>query len=154
MATFLMNEKREFILNIEKRHNVHVLVIANPYFQSPQYNITRLKEDNVSKNKKPSYSFIQQPEVHTPRLAEEREKSDEPVVKPYSGQSSTKQKEIGFFQRLWTILFARAALEAEAPAKEKQSQEKKYHPHHSKRYSHSNRKRRGRKTFTNYLPTY
>ena len=31
MATFIINEKRDFILNIEKRHDVHVLIIANPF---------------------------------------------------------------------------------------------------------------------------
>ena len=64
MATFIMNEKRNFIRDIEKRHNVAVMIIANPYLQSPQYSITRLKEDNVGKSKKPSYTLIQQPELH------------------------------------------------------------------------------------------
>ena len=35
MATFIMNEKRDFIREIEKRHNVSVVIIANPYLQSP-----------------------------------------------------------------------------------------------------------------------
>ena len=52
MATFIMNEKRDFIVNIEKRHGVHVLVISNPYLQLPQYTISRLKEDNVGKSKR------------------------------------------------------------------------------------------------------
>src|SRR3990167_7268767 len=29
MATFIMNEKRDFILNIEKRHDVNILIVAN-----------------------------------------------------------------------------------------------------------------------------
>jgi ribonuclease E len=106
IATFIMNEKRDFVLNIEKRHGVHVLIIANPYLQSPQYNITRLKEDNVGKNKKPSYSLIQEPALDLIR-AEANGKIDEPVVK-YSGQYQKKPKESGFLQRLWNNLFARA----------------------------------------------
>ncbi|MFZ4077444.1 MAG: Rne/Rng family ribonuclease, partial [Legionellaceae bacterium] len=58
MATFLMNEKRDFLLNIEKRHHVRVVIIANPYMHCPQYQIVRVKEDNLSKNKKLSYSLV------------------------------------------------------------------------------------------------
>lgn len=103
MATFLINEKRDFILNIEKRHGVHVLVIANPYLHAPQYNITRLKEDNVGKNKKPSYSLIQQPELDILHTDSSSARPDEPVV-PYANQSSYKQKESSFFKRLWDHL--------------------------------------------------
>jgi len=104
MATFLINEKRDFILNIEKRHGVNVMIIANPYMHSPQYNITRLKEDNVGKNKKPSYSLIQQPELEAQHLELKGTKIDEPVVKGYANQTSYKQKESGFFRRLWSNL--------------------------------------------------
>lgn len=104
MATFIMNEKRDFILNIEKRHAVHVLIISNPYLQSPQYNITRLKEDNVGKNKKPSFSLIQQPEltVHTEQRSP---KTVDPVVKPYDGQKAPQKIKSGFLAQLWTKLF-------------------------------------------------
>ena len=103
MATFIINEKREFILNIEKRHGVHILIIANPYLQSPQYNIVRLKEDNVGKNKKPSYSLIQQPELDIVQTENLNAVLDVPVVKSY-GTHTIRQKEMGFFKRLWNNL--------------------------------------------------
>ncbi len=104
LATFIMNEKREFILNIEKRHNVNVLIIANPYMHTPQYSITRLKEDNVGKVKKPSYTLIQQPELAIPR-AEQDAKFVEPAVKGYSSQQPAKPAQNGFIKRLWSSLF-------------------------------------------------
>lgn len=146
MATFIMNEKREFVLNIEKRHGVQVLIIANPHLQSPQYNITRLKEDNVGKNKKPSYSLIQEPELDLVR-AEQGTKIDEPVVK-YTSQYQKKPKESGFFQRLWNNLFARA-MEADSTKQTPASTETKK-PHtasagqNNKRpQNQGNRRRRG-----------
>jgi len=105
MATFLTNEKREFILNIEKRHGVNVVLISNPHMQSPQYNITRLKEDNVGRHRKPSYSLIQQPEVEIIRADEPKNKPMEPVVKPYAGLHSSKQKDSSMLQRVWNYLF-------------------------------------------------
>lgn len=103
MATFIMNEKREFIFNIEKRHSVAVLIIANPYLQSPQYTISRLKEDNVGKNKKPSYSMIQQPDLDIVRAESSHAKIDEPAVKSYNSPH-TKPKTSGFFEQLWNSI--------------------------------------------------
>lgn len=88
MATFIINEKRDFILSIEKRHDVHVLIIANPYLHAPQYNIVRLKEDNVGKNKKPSYALIQQPELELMPTDLPRVVHDEPVVKSFAYPTS------------------------------------------------------------------
>ena len=104
MATFIMNEKRDFIFNIEKRHGVHVVVIANPYLQSPQYTISRLKEDNVGKNKKPSYSLIQQPDLDIARAEQLTAKFVEPAVKAYDSQQPLKQKESGFFEQIWNAI--------------------------------------------------
>lgn len=105
MATFIMNEKRDFILNIEKRHGVNVLIIANPHMHSPQYNIARIKEDNVGKHKKPSYSMIQQPELVIQRSEEHGDKLDEPAVKTYTNHSKQRPKRAGFFQRIWQTWF-------------------------------------------------
>ena len=105
MATFIMNEKREFIRTIEKRHGVSVIIIANPYLHSPQYSITRLKEDNVGKAKKPSYSLIQQPELHVASNDKEAAAQDEPAVKSFAEHQITKHAQDSFIKRLWTSLF-------------------------------------------------
>lgn len=105
MATFLMNEKREFIHQIEKRHQVEVLVIANPYIHSPHYQITRIKDEQLGKHKKPSYSLIQQPDVEIAR-ADSPNKIDEPAVTGYAtAQSSLKKPATGFIKRVLGHLF-------------------------------------------------
>ncbi|MFA5960846.1 MAG: Rne/Rng family ribonuclease [Tatlockia sp.] len=109
LATFIINEKREFILNIEKRHNVHVLIIANPYMHTPQYHILRLKEDNVGKNKKPSYTLIQQPELVVPASLKDLAKIDEPAVKGYATYQPAKSQGNNFIKRLWSSLFGDAS---------------------------------------------
>ena len=105
MATFIMNEKRDFIRDIEKRHGVSVVIIANPYLQSPQYSITRLKEDNVGKSKKPSYTLIQQPELHVSSGDKEAAVQDEPAVKSFTEHQTRKHPQNSFIKRLWTSLF-------------------------------------------------
>ena len=106
MATFLMNEKRDFILNIEKRHNVHVLIIANPYLHAPQYNIARVKEENNGKNKKPSFTLIQQPELEITHTNQNTPQAMEPVIKSYASQLAAKKKNPGFIKQLWAQFVA------------------------------------------------
>ncbi|QDQ40370.1 Rne/Rng family ribonuclease [Legionella geestiana] len=105
MATFLINEKRDFLRNIEKRHNVHVLILPNPHMQTPQYVITRLKEDNVGKSKKPSYSMIQEPELNIVR-ADAEVTRDEPAVKGFAPTRTGAGESVGLIRRIWNALFA------------------------------------------------
>ena len=103
MATFIINEKRDFILNIEKRHNVKVLIISNPYLHSPQYNITKIKEES-GKSKKPSYTLIQQPELEIAH-ALPASQVDEPAVKAFEQLAYKNQNTLNFLQRLMQKLF-------------------------------------------------
>ncbi len=104
MATFIMNEKREFIFNIEKRHGVHVIIISNPYMQLPQYQINKVKEDNQGKNKKPSYSLIQQPELQITQSDKISAETAEPAVKSYDIQHHQKHQKPGFLKRIMNKL--------------------------------------------------
>ena len=105
MATFLMNEKRDYLLNIEKRHSVQVLIIANPYMQSPQYTITRIKEDQAAgRHKKPSYDLIQQPEPILIRADQALEPRSEPAVKAFSSGKSLQSGTTNLLKRLWRQL--------------------------------------------------
>ena len=110
MATFLMNEKRDFLLNIEKRHAVHVLIIANPYMHCPQYQILRVKEDGNSKNKKPSYSLVQQPDLVLTRSTDDAKLQVEPVVKALGSQAN-KHKKPNILKKIWHGLFGRKTQE-------------------------------------------
>jgi ribonuclease E len=125
MATFLINEKRDFILSIEKRHSVNVLIIANPYMQSPQYNIARLKEDNVGKNKRPSYSLIQQPDLEILPSNQHNITIDEPVIKSYESHSLYRQKKRGLLTRLWNNLVGNGTKETQGENKNKSPTEAK-----------------------------
>lgn len=104
MATFIMNEKREFILNIEKRHSVKLLIIANPYLHAPQYTITKIKEDGTNKSKKPSYTLIQQPELQIVH-ASATTPIDEPAVKAYDPNMLKHANTLNFLQRLIQKIF-------------------------------------------------
>jgi len=133
MATFIMNEKRDFILNIEKRHHVIVLILANPYLQSPKYDISRVKEDHAGKTKKPSYTLIQQPELE-PVHSQHRAVAEQPVIKQYESHLPLKQKENGFFRRLWNNLLGQSedvASEQQTPTYNKSQDHRRVAKHHN-----------------------
>ncbi|WP_411743240.1 ribonuclease E [Reinekea sp.] len=48
VATFLLNEKRDAITEIEKRNKVHVLVVPNPQMETPHYEVIRMRDDDES----------------------------------------------------------------------------------------------------------
>ncbi|MHA7878290.1 MAG: ribonuclease E [Saccharospirillum sp.] len=58
VATYLLNEKREAIYDIERRQKVHVLVVPNPQMETPHYEVVRLRDDDESlANAEPSYAL-------------------------------------------------------------------------------------------------
>ncbi|MFG1496422.1 ribonuclease E [Saccharospirillum sp. HFRX-1] len=58
VATFLLNEKREAIHEIEQRLKVHVLVVPNPQMETPHYEVVRLRDDDENLvNAVPSYAL-------------------------------------------------------------------------------------------------
>jgi len=44
VATYMLNEKRPAILEIEKLSGVHVLIVANPTLETPQYKVERIRK--------------------------------------------------------------------------------------------------------------
>lgn len=48
VATYLLNEKRHAINEIETRHHVGILVIPNAHLETPQYKVERLRADDLA----------------------------------------------------------------------------------------------------------
>lgn len=119
MATFLFNEKRDALLNIEKRHSVRITIVANPYLHPPQYQMTRLREDQVGKQKKASYSLIQQPDLTIHKAEQHNFELNEPAVKLLTPGNawSGKHRSENFLKRLLRVLFANSE-ESETPVTE------------------------------------
>lgn len=56
VATYILNEKRSAIHDIEKLSGVHVLIVANPTLETPQYKVERVrKNEHDEKDETASY---------------------------------------------------------------------------------------------------
>lgn len=63
VATFLLNEKRQAITDIQQRRNVDLTIIPNPYMETPHYDISRIRNDNLEDEETitSSYQYIPAP---------------------------------------------------------------------------------------------
>ncbi|HET8555610.1 MAG TPA: ribonuclease E/G, partial [Rhodanobacteraceae bacterium] len=81
VANFLLNEKRASVVEIELRHKVHVVVVADDRLETPHLDITRIREVDMGEHSKPSYERLT--EVITPplrKMGQDAGSGEEPAV--------------------------------------------------------------------------
>ncbi len=117
VGTFLINEKRETLMDLEKRHGVQIVVISNKDIQTPHYEITRVKMGDLS-HSSASYTMVK--EVTTNQLPY-KPTSEQPQEKPaVSGLSTSTppapkiSKESSLIRRLWSAVFGSSEKEVES----------------------------------------
>lgn len=117
LASYIINEKREMISDIEKRHFIKIVVIPNPYLVTPDYQIQRLKVDDLSKQKKASFELITQPEVQVP-LSPLESQIEKPAVAHFTEEYNSKIQELNFLQRWFQKWFSSQAEETKPRVRE------------------------------------
>ena len=115
VATFLLNEKRDLLAEMEKRRGIKIFLIANPGMESPAYEITRQRIDELPKEETPGYELRKdEPKEDIEQLVSagkiEHEKPAVSWIKPTApvpARSVTTEKpaETGFIKRLWSNIF-------------------------------------------------
>jgi ribonuclease E len=81
VANFMLNEKRASVVEIELRHNVHVVVVADEKLETPHLEITRIREADMGEHSKPSYERTT-PMVATalPKMGQALGSGEQPLV--------------------------------------------------------------------------
>ena len=72
-ATYLLNEKRSVIEQIEKRQNVSIIIIPTKHLETPAFEIQRIRSSATEdeQEKRPSYELIRQADSALPDFAKE-----------------------------------------------------------------------------------
>jgi ribonuclease E len=68
IANFLLNEKRLALREIEQRHDVPLVIVADPQLETPHFNVQRLRENEIGEEAaRPSYhrTTPRKQEVHS-----------------------------------------------------------------------------------------
>ena len=58
VATYLLNEKREWVQSLESRHDTQVILVANPVLETPHYQVRRVRDDQVDLPENVGNSFM------------------------------------------------------------------------------------------------
>lgn len=109
MATYLINEKRPDIQQIEQDYKINILLIPNPYWQSPHYKITGLSHNiNLQTSENASYQLVDKSCVESPLPYNSPpiKSIETPAVKPLAfaiNKNKTKTP-LGLLSRLLSLL--------------------------------------------------
>jgi ribonuclease E len=82
VATYLMNEKREWLRTLEDKSDVELLIVPNPHIQTPEYSIKRVRGDEIElpENKVLSYKMPERPTVADPSGTKQEKPQQEPAA--------------------------------------------------------------------------
>jgi len=156
IAAFLLNEKRNLLLSIEKRHHTNLVILPNPYLHAPQYKITRIKKEEHSKASFeqiaiPEMTIIQSEDVAKVPVEQPAIQNLMPPARQTDLSRETAVESESFIKRLWKNIFGSSesveetavevALETRASASPgERSSDRRYNP---RRGQGGNRRRGG-----------
>ena len=158
IAAYLLNEKRQAIIDIEKRQNVAIIVVPNAHLLTPQYEVQRIRISDLSEKdeKYASYKLAIKSEITAPLTIQTPTKlSQEPAVKHISMEelpkapqmttsssppSTSKTGEPGLIKKLFTFLFEKKE-QAQTDEKSTSSTRKYSKPYYHKHKGHHRRRR-------------
>ena len=106
VANFMLNEKRQAVQVIEQRHNVSVLLLSNPGMETPQFEIQRLRANEVEDT--PSYEQVKlvEPELtsqSSSQTAVNRPKAVVDRIQPAAPAPVRKTAKSGWLQSMFAF---------------------------------------------------
>jgi ribonuclease E len=152
-ATFLLNEKRSSIQEIEERLKVSILVLPSKHLETPAYDIERIKTSETGEEK-PSHLQIKEEDIALPEFAQQsKQKFEKPAIKEFLPDSpapiQNKQTSASLIQRFWQKLVGTDSSEAiaekstERKGTKKPDRNKRAKPEQSERGSRATDQKRG-----------
>src|SRR5579864_7329984 len=135
VATYLINEKREWLRTLEDKSSAELIIVPNENIQTPEYSIKRVRDDEaeLAENKQPTYLMPTAPAVAEPGAAQDRKPQQEapavatllpatpapiaaaPAPAPPRQQETATQPQAGFWSRLKRLLVGEPPAPAQAP---------------------------------------
>ena len=136
VSSFLLNEKRSIVHDIENRHSTSITIVPNASMETPRFEIQRVREAdaNEAEFKKPSYKMADEAEKEIELIvSDSKPRTEEPAVKGVVPSTTApamtenkpveapKAKKPGLIKRFFNFLFGSKEVEEEKPAARRQS---------------------------------
>lgn len=125
VAAYLLNEKRTSVNQIEHRHQVRIVVIPNQHMDTPHYEVTRVRPNELSEDASYQLTTAQPSPVYQPETQVQKRTVEQPLLKGYAPiepapvvkQEQEEKVELGsWLKGLVKKFFGPAEKEAEATA--------------------------------------
>jgi ribonuclease E len=155
VATYILNEKRQAIMETEKQTGVHVLIVANPTLETPQYKVERVRKSEHDENDETaSYQRVEKDEQYSVEITQEKpiqlEKAAVSAISP--GQrpvakapvAEAKQGSVGLLGKIVSIFSGDKEEKAEPKKTEAKSESDRTRNQRSSSGQNRNRSNRGR----------
>jgi ribonuclease E len=83
VATYLLNEKRDWVQSLETRHDTQVILVANSALETPHYDVRRVRDDqaDLPENAGVSYTLAEaETELEVPSSMQERPVAEQAAI--------------------------------------------------------------------------
>jgi ribonuclease E len=82
VATYLINEKREWLRTLEDKSEADLIIVPNENIQTPEYSIKRVRDDEIElpENRQATYLMPTAPEVAEPGAQDKKPAAEAPAV--------------------------------------------------------------------------
>jgi ribonuclease E len=149
VATYLINEKRDWLNQIESRDKVSLVIVPNPHMQTPAYVLRRIRDDEkeLPENTTVSYQLADQPSVDDSNIGnrDKKPQGDVPLVPsilpasaapivpmpvPAPAPAPAAAPQMGALVRLWRWLFGSGASAADKATPSSPAQTQRDRPAH------------------------
>ncbi len=110
-ATYLLNEKRTNISEIEQRHKTEIVLIPNLNLETPHYEVIRVRKSDMTSEMSKQTSYEMTAEYETPPERAPTAPAPAPetpaikTVMPNAPSPVPTQETVGIFVKLWRALF-------------------------------------------------
>ncbi len=139
VATFLLNEKREAVFEVEQRQSVRVVLVPDPSMETPHFEVQRVRDDDSSHDvhSQPSYELANEQQdgdlvstamPETPTIERPAVSRVAPPAAPKPSKPDEKSVEPSFIKRLWTVVFGGPSAGANEVGSENKEGERQVEP--------------------------
>ncbi len=150
VATYLTNEKRHVLEELELTYSARIAVIPNKHLETPNYHLKRIKDEHLGtdlEKKITSYRLIRQAKPQDHEIPQRIHKAvEEPLIKDFLPKDINKAPRggTGLIKQIWDKVFGLATSEEEtSEKKEQKNQPVKRSQSNTRRRNQYNNRRSG-----------
>ena len=100
VITYLLNEKRPSIIDLEQKHDIKIMLLPNQYMHFPHYTVNKQKKDKQSYHK--SFQTISRPQEN-PNVINYIDKPQIPAISTNQPSTKMPEKKVSFMSKLTEI---------------------------------------------------